>query len=62
MPPKLGGEDLKRQHTMMTSSMLRQIDVWRAHQDDVPSRSEAIRRLIEAGLEATSKKSGRRRD
>ena len=55
MPPKLGDKDLKRQHTMMTPAMLKQIDVWRAHQDDVPTRSEAIRRLIEWALEHTKK-------
>lgn len=29
---------------------LREVDGWRARQDDVPSRSEAIRRLIDQGL------------
>jgi hypothetical protein len=26
------------------------LDAWAARQDDVPSRSEAIRRLVELGL------------
>jgi len=36
------------------ASVLEEVDAWRARQNDVPSRAEAIRRLIEAGLAATS--------
>ena len=36
------------------------LDGWVAKQDDKPSRPEAIRRLVDAGLEATSKKGGKR--
>jgi hypothetical protein len=28
------------------------LDAWAARQDDVPSRSEAIRRLVDIGLKA----------
>jgi uncharacterized protein YfbU (UPF0304 family) len=31
-------------------SVLEEVDAWRARQSDLPSRSEAIRRLVEAGL------------
>jgi hypothetical protein len=31
-------------------SVLDELDSWRARQDDLPSRSEAVRRLVEAGL------------
>jgi hypothetical protein len=31
------------------------IDAWRRKQDDLPTRSEAIRRLIELGLKAKQK-------
>ncbi len=31
-------------------SVLEELDSWRARQDDLPSRSEAVRRLVEAGL------------
>jgi len=31
-------------------SILERIDAWRGNQDDLPSRSEAVRRLIENGL------------
>lgn len=32
------------------------IDEWRRKQDDLPSRAEAIRRLVEMGLKAKGKK------
>jgi hypothetical protein len=31
------------------------VDAWSAAQDDEPSRSEAIRRLVELGLKTKSK-------
>jgi hypothetical protein len=34
-------------------SLLRQLDAWVGHQEDEPSRPEAIRRLIERGLAGT---------
>ena len=40
--------------------MAKQLDAWRRQQDDLPGRPEAIRRLVEIGLEATSKKGGKR--
>ena len=36
------------------SSVLEEVDAWRARQGDLPSRAEAVRRLIEVGLAATS--------
>jgi len=36
----------------VSEDFLRIIDDWRRHQDDLPSRAEAIRRLIHTGLEA----------
>ena len=43
---------------MRTSEeFLRAVDDWRRQQPDLPSRAEAIRRLVEAGLKASSKKS-----
>jgi hypothetical protein len=32
------------------SEFLKQIDEWRRQQPDIPTRSEAIRRLVENGL------------
>ena len=37
---------------MLSVNELRQVDEWRREQPDLPSRSEAIRRLIEAGKSA----------
>jgi hypothetical protein len=35
-----------------TTELLARIDEWRRQQPDLPNRSEAIRRLIDAGLSA----------
>lgn len=35
---------------MMTTDEVARIDDWRRHQPDLPSRSEAVRRLVSAGL------------
>ena len=35
-----------------TADLLRQIDDWRRKQSDLPSRAEAIRRLIETALKS----------
>jgi hypothetical protein len=43
----------QRVPVMMTSSGARAVDDWRRAQQDLPSRSEAIRRLIELGLKAS---------
>lgn len=32
--------------------LLSRVDDWRRGQDDIPARAEAVRRLIELGLEA----------
>jgi hypothetical protein len=34
----------------LSDEFMAQIDAWAARQDDEPSRSEAIRRLVEKGL------------
>lgn len=38
------------------TATLERVDVWRAEQGDVPSRSEAVRRLVDAGLSTSSNK------
>lgn len=43
----------------VSEEFLRAIDEWRRQQDDLPSRSEAIRRLIERGLGAPLKAAAR---
>ena len=37
---------------MLSINELRQLDEWRREQQDLPSRSEAIRRLIQVGMSA----------
>jgi hypothetical protein len=44
-----------------TKEMVDAVERWRATQRPVPNFSEAARRLVEAGLEATSRKPSKRR-
>jgi hypothetical protein len=48
------GDDKKDQRipVMMSVDEVSGIDEWRRRQADLPSRSEAIRRLVELGLRA----------
>lgn len=46
-----------RVHIMMAQSELLAIDEWRRQQPDLPTRAEAIRRLIQFGLTAKAPKS-----
>ena len=57
MPPKLEDET-KRLNMVAPASWVKRIDEWRRQQPDLPNISEAIRRLVELGLEA-SKKGGK---
>lgn len=49
----------KRLNIVAPALWVRRIDDWRRKQADLPNLSEAIRRLVEAGLDAERK--GRRR-
>jgi metal-responsive CopG/Arc/MetJ family transcriptional regulator len=40
---------------MMSASEVTAIDEWRRKREDLPTRSEAIRRLVEMGLKAKQK-------
>lgn len=42
----------QRVQLVASKAQIRTVDEWRRRQPDLPSRSEAIRRLIEAGLKA----------
>jgi uncharacterized protein YfbU (UPF0304 family) len=46
-------EAMERFEMRLGQGTLQRVDEWRARQTDVPSRSEAARRLMEAGLDAT---------
>ena len=51
MPPKLDPDtETKRLNLVAPASWVRKIDAWRREQPDLPNISEAIRRLVDAGL------------
>lgn len=51
MPPKLkDGEKTVRVPIHASQSFIVMVDDWRRRQPDIPSRSEAIRRLVEKAL------------
>jgi hypothetical protein len=52
-------ENIKRFSVAATIQWAARIDEWRRHQPDLPNFSEAIRRLVEAGLESSAKKGGK---
>ena len=39
----------------LSEEMWESVDAWAGRQDDTPSRSEAMRRLVELGLKAKTK-------
>lgn len=45
-------EKTERFEMRVPASFLKTVDDWRRKQADLPSRAEAIRRLVEMGLEA----------
>lgn len=57
MPAKLDPEEEKpkRLNIVAPNSWVKKVDAWRRDQPDLPNASEAIRRLVEMGLEAGKK-------
>ena len=51
MPPKLATA-VKKIAMIAPVDWLKRIDAWRRHQPDMPNLSEAIRRLVELGLDS----------
>jgi len=49
----------ERLELRLDSDLIEKVDVWRGGQDDLPSRSEAVRRLVEVGLTAKSQQAFR---
>ncbi|WP_183750793.1 hypothetical protein [Pseudochelatococcus contaminans] len=45
-----------RLQMVIAPSQVATIDAWRKEQDDLPSRSEAIRRLIDLGIETAKER------
>lgn len=54
MPPKFENET-KRLNMVAPASWVKKIDDWRRQQPDLPNISEAIRRLVDLGLDASKK-------
>jgi len=59
MPKKLDDE-IQRLHMVVPTALIEKVDAWRRREPDLPNLSEAIRRLVEMGLEG-AKKSGKGR-
>ena len=51
----MGEKKDQRIPVMMSTKEVDAIDAWRRKQDDLPSRSEAIRRLVQLSLKAKQK-------
>jgi len=45
-------EQTERLQMRVSKDFIRIVDAWRRKQEDLPNRSEAIRRLVELGLKA----------
>jgi metal-responsive CopG/Arc/MetJ family transcriptional regulator len=54
LPPKLA-PDVKKVNLIAPTDLLARVDHYRRSRPDLPNRSEAIRRLIEKGLEAEAR-------
>jgi hypothetical protein len=48
-------DDTKPYQIRLTPAFWKAVDEWRRGQDEIPTRAEAIRRLVEAGLAAEQK-------
>ena len=59
MPTKLDDE-IQRLNMVAPAAWVKKIDDWRRREPDLPNLSEAIRRLVDMGLES-AKKGGRGR-
>lgn len=57
---KIRDADAERINIIVLGPMMKRINEWRGRQPDVPNVSEAIRRLIDLGLERDAPKKGRR--
>ena len=54
MPHRLDGE-VQRLNMVAPASWVKKIDDWRRREPDLPNLSEAIRRLVDLGLESAKK-------
>jgi metal-responsive CopG/Arc/MetJ family transcriptional regulator len=51
MPPKIANRT-RRVNVIMPDELVKEIDDWRRRQPELPNISEAIRRMVEAGIAA----------
>jgi hypothetical protein len=49
-------DDVRPYQIRLSTSFWRKVDEWRRVQADIPTRAEALRRLVEIGLRAEQKK------
>lgn len=57
MPPKLDAAgETERLQLMAPKALLMRVNAWRRRQEDLPNLSEAVRRLVEAGLETEERR------
>jgi hypothetical protein len=54
MPQKLDDE-IQRINMVVPTAWVKKVDDWRRREPDLPNLSEAIRRLVEIGLERAKK-------
>jgi len=54
MPQKLDDE-IQRLNMVAPTAWVKKVDDWRRREPDLPNLSEAIRRLVEMGLESAKK-------
>ena len=52
-------EELRRINALVTPAFFKRLEDWRRHQADLPTVSEAVRRLIEIGM-SNSQKPGKK--
>lgn len=50
-------DDVRPYQIRLSTAFWKKVDAWRRVQPDIPTRAEAIRRLVEVGLVAEQKKS-----
>lgn len=49
-------DDVRPYQIRLSTTFWKKVDAWRRVQPDIPTRAEAIRRLVEVGLVAEQKK------
>jgi hypothetical protein len=53
-------ENIKRVNALVSEVWIKRVDDWRRHQEDIPSVSESIRRLVDIAIDSQDTKKYRR--